>query len=131
MIRRLLASLLVIFWASGCAGTSIPKYIDEDCPLYTELEAVRVNPAGAKDRHLRVEAAFKVCPPEEGLAEIRRKHIELKHALISFLSGKTEAELEDPHRVEKLRREIMILTNEKVLSNSRVVEVFITGMELK
>ena len=23
-------------------------------------------------RHLRVEAAFKVCPPDEGLAEIRR-----------------------------------------------------------
>lgn len=130
MIRRLLGPLLAIFWAGGCAGTSIPKYIEEDCQTY-RLDVVRVNPAGAMDRHLRVEAVFKVCPPEEGLAEIRRKHIELKHALISLLSGKTEAELEDPHRVEKVRREIMAVTNEKVLRNSRVVDVRITEFELE
>ncbi len=130
MIRRLLGPLLAIAWASGCASTSTPKYIEEDCQTY-RLETVRVNPAGALDRHLRVEAVFTVCPPEEGLAEIRRKHIELKHALISFLSGKTEAELEDPHRVEKLRREIRILTNEKVLRNSSVIDVRITEFELE
>ena len=129
MIRPALGLVLAICCASGCAST--PKYIKDDCPVYTEIGSVRVNPAGAKDRHLRVEAAFKVCPPDEGLAEIRRKHIELKHGLISLLSGKSEAELEDPLRVEKLRREIMVMANEKVLRKSKVIDVFITGMELE
>ncbi len=125
MIRSTLAAILL----AGCAST--PKYIEDDCPIYTDLEAVRVNPAGAMDRHLRVQAAFKVCPPEEGLAEIKRKRIELKHALISLVSSKTEAELEDPLRAEKLRAEILAMANEKILRKSRVIDVFITGMQLE
>lgn len=115
--------------ASRCAGAV--QYSDEDCPVYTDLAAVRVNPAGALDRHLRVEASFRVCPPEEGLAEIRRKHIELKHEIISLLSRKTEQELEDPLRAEKLRRELLEMVNEKVLKRSRVLEVYITELELE
>ncbi len=91
---------------------------------------VHVN-VSAHGVHLRVEAAFKVCPPDEGLAEIRRKHIELTHGLISLLSSMSEAELEDPLRAEKLRREIMVMANEKVLRKSRVIDVFITAMELE
>ena len=131
MIRRLLGPLLTIIWGSGCASTSTPKYLEEDCQLYTNLEAVEVNPAGAMDRRLRLKVAFRVCPPVDGLVEMRRKHIELKHALISHLSSKTEEELEDTHRAEKLRREIIVLTNEKVLRNSRVIDVLITGMLLE
>ena len=131
MTRRLLGPLLATLWASGCASTSTPKYLEEDCQLYTGLEAVRVNPAGAMDRHLHVEVAFKVCPPDDGLAEMRRKRIELKHSLISLLSSKTEVELEDPHRVENLRREITALTNEKVLRSSRVIDVRVTKFELE
>lgn len=113
----------------SCAST--PKYIVSDCPVFAEIEAVRVNPAWALDRHLRLEAAFKVCPPEEGLAEIRRKRIEIKHMLIRFLSSKTEAELEDPLRVEKLRVEIHRIVNDEVMKKGEVEEVFITGMELE
>ena len=43
----------------------MPQYNEADCPVYTDIEEVRVNPAGALDRRLRVRAAFKVCPPEE------------------------------------------------------------------
>jgi flagellar basal body-associated protein FliL len=113
----------------GCAST--PKYIAEDCPVFSEIEAVRVNPAWALDRHLRLEAAFKVCPPEEGLAEIRRKRIEIKHTLIRFLSSKTEAELEDPLRVENLRHGIHRIVNEEVMKKGTVEAVFITSMELE
>ena len=121
--------MLLAAVTSACAGAV--KYSDEDCPLYTDLAVVRVNPAGALDRHLRVEASFRVCPPEEGLAEIRRKHIELKHEIISLLSHKTEVELADPLRAEKLRREILEMVNDKVLRRSRVLEVYITELELE
>lgn len=132
MIRRLPGALLAILCASGCATTATtPEYSEEDCQLYTELEVVRVNPAGAPNRHLRLQVAFKVCPPDEGLVEIRRKRIELKHTMISLLSGKTEEELENVHRVEKLRREIIAVTNEKVLRSSRVINVSITEFELE
>jgi len=47
----------------------------------------------------------------DGMVEMRGKHIELKHFLISRLSSKTEAELET-HRVENLRREGVALTVE-------------------
>jgi flagellar basal body-associated protein FliL len=90
-----------------------------------------VNPAGAPDRHLRVEASFRVCPPVDGLAEIQRKRIELKHELISLLTQKTMSELEDPLRAENLRRELQVMANEKVLKRSQVVEVYITGLELE
>ena len=116
-------------FGSGCAST--PKYVEEDCPLYTELDPLRVNPAGALDRHLLVEMAFKVCPPDEGLAEIQRKHIELKHELIALLSSKTREELEHPLRVENLRQEVLRVVNEKLLKKSRLVDVSVTGFELQ
>lgn len=90
-----------------------------------------MNPAWALDRHLRLQASFRVCPPDEGLAEIRRKRIEVKHTLISFLSSKTEAELEDPLRIEKLRAEIHAIVNDEVMKKGTVDEVFITAMELQ
>ncbi len=85
-------ALLAASWAAvaGCAST--PDYNKADCPTFTEVGPVRVNPAGALDRHFGLEAAFKVCPPDAGEAEIRRKRIELKHNLISLLSSKTEDE---------------------------------------
>ena len=91
---------------------------------------MRVNPAGAMDGHLRVEVAFKVCPSVDGMVDMRRKHIELKHSLISRLSSKTEAELEN-HRVENLRREGVALTVEKVLRSSRVIDVRFTKFEME
>ena len=124
-------ALLAASWAAvaGCAST--PDYNKADCPTFTEVGPVRVNPAGALDRHFGLEAAFKVCPPDAGEAEIRRKRIELKHNLISLLSSKTEDELEDPLRAEKLRLEIKHMANEKVLKKSEVIDVFITSMELE
>ena len=121
--------LAAVAVATSCAST--PKYSTDDCPVFAELEALRVNPAWALDRHLRLEVAFRVCPPEEGLAEIRRKRIETKHTLISFLSSKTETELEDPLRIEKLRAEIHVLVNEEVMKKGTVDEVFITALELE
>jgi flagellar basal body-associated protein FliL len=88
-----------------------PSYNKDECPTYTDLGPLRANPAGALDRHLQIEVAFKVCPPEAGLAEIQRKHIELKHDLLSLLSAKTQAQLEDPLRIENLRVEIHQMVN--------------------
>ena len=120
---------LLVLATGGCAAT--PKYDKADCPTYTDIGVVRVNPAGALDRHFRLEAVFKVCPPVEGLEEIQRKRIELKHNLISLLSSKGEEELEDPLRAEKLRSEILLMSNEKVLKRSEVIDVYITSMELE
>ena len=87
-MRALLALTIALaaLAASGCAST--PKYDSKDCPTFSDLEVVRVNPAGALDRHLRLQVSFRVCPPEAGLAEIRRKRIELKHELIALLKQK-------------------------------------------
>jgi flagellar basal body-associated protein FliL len=122
-----LIGLLLCF--NACAST--PKYLKEDCPNYTEIETLRVNPAGAPTRHLRLKAIFKVCPPTEGLAEIKRKRIEMKHHLIVLLSAKTTAELEDPLRVEKLQKEILQIANQKVMKKGEVIDVFIADIELE
>ena len=127
--RTFLHYLLLAAILHGCAST--PKYIKEDCPLFDELGVVRANPAAALDRHLQVEAIFKVCPPVEGLSEIRRKRIELKHEMLALLSSKTEEELKDPLRVEKLQKELLLMVNKKLMKKGRVVQVMITAFELK
>ncbi len=128
-IPALRAGTAIVLVACSCAST--PRYDTQDCPTFSDIETVRVNPAGALDRHLRVQASFRVCPPLEGLAEIQRKRIELKHELIALLSAKTAAELEDPLRAENLRREINEMVNARVLKRSRVEEVYITELELE
>lgn len=120
---------LLCLAASGCASSL--QYANAECPLYDALEPIRANPAGALDRRLELKVAFRVCPPEIGLEEIQRKRIELKHELLALLSSKTAAELEDPLRVEKLQKEILLLVNQKIMKKGRVVEVFITGFELQ
>lgn len=132
MTRRFLqhaTAVLAVACCMGCAAT--PAYSPEDCPTWEGLGPIQVNPAGARDRHLRMQAAFRVCPPVEGLAEIERKRIELRHEVISLLSSQTTTQLEDPLRVENLRVQLLDLANEKVLKKARVTDVFITGMHLE
>jgi flagellar basal body-associated protein FliL len=95
------------------------------------LGPVRANPAGAMGRSLQVEVALRVCPPGEGLIEIQRKRLELKHHLLSLLSGKTVQELEDPLRVEKLQKEVVQMVNKQVLKKGRCEQALITGFELR
>ncbi|MEW6751066.1 MAG: flagellar basal body-associated FliL family protein [Candidatus Latescibacterota bacterium] len=114
-----------------CACASTPPYLPDDCPLYQDAGMLRANPAGAPERHLEVAASFRVCPPEEGLAEIRRKHIELKHEMLALLSSRTLADLEDPRRVEKLQKELLRMANEKVMRRGKVTQVLITAFELR
>lgn len=128
-VSALVSGAAAVALIISCAGA--PKYDSQDCPTFSDLDVIRVNPAGALDRHLRVEASFRICPPEEGLAEIRRKRIELKHELIALLSAKTVAELEVPLRTEILRREIQKMVNAKVLKRGVVDEVYITELELE
>jgi flagellar basal body-associated protein FliL len=126
-VWSVLTTCLVL--AAGCAST--PQYAKEDCPLYAELGPLVANPAGAIEHRLRVEVTLRVCPPEEGLAEVQRKRIELKHHLLALLSSKSTAELNDPLRVENLQKEIRTLVNQRVLKKGRVVEVYITQFELQ
>ena len=121
--------ILLFVFCGGCAST--PAYEKADCPFYDQLGAVRANPAGALDQHLVVEASFQVCPPVEGLDEIKRKRIELKHETLALLSSKTEAELTDPLRVEKLQKQLLLIANRKIMKKGQVVQVLITGFELK
>ena len=120
---------LALLLLGGCAST--PAYLESECPVFTELGTVRANPAGALDLHLAVEASFRVAPPVEGLAEIRRKHIELKHEMLALLSAKSQADLNDPLRVEKLQQELLRMVNERIMRKGRVIEVFVTGFELQ
>lgn len=128
---QILPALLLVgcLLSAGCASKA--SYDETECPTWEGLEEIRVNPAGATDRTLRVRAAFCVCPPVDGLAEIERKRIELRHEVIALLSSQTVAQLEDPLRAEKLRQQLQILVNERVLRKSSVREVFITGMHLQ
>lgn len=122
-------AVLAAAWLAACAST--PQYLQDDCPVYTELGPVRANPAGAFDRHLAVEISVRVCPPTEGLAEIRRKHLELKHEVLALLSSRTEAELTDPLRVEKLQAELLERINARIMKKGRAMQVMVTGFELE
>ena len=128
-LARGVAVAVAVAAAAGCA--SAPKYIEADCPVYEGLGEVRVNPAGAPQRYLRFGAAFQVCPPDEGVTEIQRKRIELKHNMLSLLSSQTEQQLNDPLRAEKLREQLLFMVNEKVLKKGRAIDVYITAMELE
>ena len=108
-----------------------PAYDQSECAMYTELGPVRANPAGAMGRNVEVQISLRVCPPVEGMAEIKRKRIELKHNMLQLLSTKTTAQLEDPLRVETLQREVRKMVNENVLKKGKAVEVFITGFEVR
>jgi flagellar basal body-associated protein FliL len=92
---------------------------------------VRANPAGAMGRNLEAQFTFKVCPPETGVAEIGRKRIELKQALLKLMSAKTTDALEDPLRIEKLQRQVQLLVNKEILKKAKVQEVYVTGFEVK
>ncbi|MFA6111781.1 MAG: flagellar basal body-associated FliL family protein, partial [Candidatus Latescibacterota bacterium] len=67
----------------------------------------------------------------EGMAEIRRKHLELKHEVLALLSSRTEAELADPLRVEKLQAELLERINARIMRKGRAVQVMVTGFELE
>lgn len=113
------------------ACTPPPAYELSECAMYTELGPVRANPAGAMGRNVEVQISLRVCPPGEGLTEIKRKRIELKHNILQLLSAKTTAQLEDPLRVETLQREVSKVVNERVLKKGKAVEVFITAFEVR
>ena len=113
--------------AGGCAST--PPYDSADCPLYTELGLLRANPAGRLEGHVQLEAAFRVCPPEAGMAEIKRKRIELKHEVLALVSSKDADYLQHPLRIENLRAELHELANDRIMRKNRVEEVLITGFE--
>ena len=122
---------LVVLFGIFCSCTPPPSYDKQDCPMYSELGLVRANPAGAMGRNIEAQFTFKVCPPETGLAEIRRKRIELKQALLKMMSSKTAEELEDPLRIEKIQREVHLLVNKEILKKAKVEEVYVTGFEVK
>ena len=128
-IAFLLSTIPFIGALVGC--TPPPAYDQADCSMYTELGPVRANPAGAMGRNVEVQISLRVCPPEEGLAEIKRKRIELKHNMLQLLSAKTTAQLEDPLRVETLQKEVRKMVNDNVLKKGKAVEVFITGFEVR
>ena len=65
------------------------------------------------------------------MAEIRRKRIELKQALLKHMSAMTTAQLEDPLRIETLQKDVHLLVNKQVLKKARVIETFVTGFEVK
>jgi len=128
-ITFLLSTIPFIGALVGC--TPPPAYDQADCSMYTELGPVRANPAGAMGRNVEVQISLRVCPPEEGLAEIKSKRIELKHNMLQLLSAKTTAQLEDPLRVETLQKEVRKMVNDNVLKKGKAVEVFITGFEVR
>jgi len=124
-------TLCIVFISLYSSCTPPPSYDQSECAMYTGLGPVRANPAGAMGRNVEVQISLRVCPPVEGLAEIKRKRIELKHNMLKLLSAKTTAQLEDPLRVETLQKEVRKMVNGRVLKKSNVVEVFITGFEVR
>lgn len=124
--RLMLAGVLTL---AGCAST--PVYVEAECPVFSDLGVVRANPAGVLDRHLFVEASFRVCPPGDGLEEIRRRHIELRFEMLALISAMTLDELTDPLRVEHIQHALRELVNDRVMRTGRVVDVYVTAFELK
>ena len=124
----LLAGFFISVVFLGC--TPYASYEKSDCELFSGLGLIQGNPAGVLDRRLEVQVSLRVCPPKEGLAEIKRKKIELKHNLLQLLSAKSEEQLKDPLRIEILQQEIKELVNGEILKKGKAVEVFITRFEL-
>ena len=124
-------TLCVVFVSLYSACMPPPAYDQSECAMYTELGPVRANPAGAMGRNLEVQISLRIWPTVRGLAEIKRKRIELKHNMLKLLSAKTTAQLEDPRRVETLQREVRKMVNEHVVKKGNAVEVFITGFEVR
>ncbi len=124
-------TLCIVFISLYSSCTPPPAYDQSECAMYTELGPVRANPAGAMGRNLEVQISLRICPPVGGLAEIKRKRIELKHNMLKLLSAKTTAQLEDPLRVETLQTEVLRMVNRHILKKSNAVEVFITGFEVR
>ena len=119
----------LLFYSYSCAPHA--SYEKSDCEFFSGLDPIRANPAGALDRQLELQVAFRICPPKGGLAEITRKRIELKHNLLGLLSAKSEEQLKDPLRIEILQQEIQELVNKQILKKGKAVEVFITSFELR
>jgi len=128
LVNWLGISLLFLFFV-GC--TPQLSYEKSDCELFSGMDPIRANPAGALDRQLELQVSFRLCPPKDGLEEIKRKRIELKHYLLGLLSAKSEEQLKDPLRIEKLQQEIHYLINNRVLKKGKAIEVFITSFELR
>ncbi len=128
LVNRLCISLTFLFF-SGC--TPQLSYEKSDCELFSGMDPIRANPAGALDRQLELQVSFRLCPPKDGLEEIKRKRIELKHYLLELLSAKSEEQLKDPLRIEKLQQEIHYLINNRVLKKGKAIEVFITSFALR
>ena len=63
VFRGVAAVLCATCNVAGCAST--PAYNQTECPTWEGLGAIEVNPAGAMDRHLRVQADFLIGPPVE------------------------------------------------------------------
>ena len=124
-------TLCIVFISLYSSCTPPPSYDQSECAMYTGLGPVRANPAGAMGRNVEVQISLRVCPPVEGLAEIKRKRIELKHSMLKLLSAKTTTQLEDPLRVETLQREVRKMVNGHLLKKGNAVEVFITGFEVR
>ena len=128
---RFVILLAVIFISLGFWGcTPHASYEKSDCELFSGLGLIQANPAGVLDKRLEVQVSLRICPPIDGLAEITRKKIELKHNLLRLLSAKSEEQLKDPLRIEVLQQEIKELVNGEILKKGKAVEVFITRFEL-
>tara|TARA_B100001094_G_C17858409_1_gene636175 strand:+ start:256 stop:654 length:399 start_codon:yes stop_codon:yes gene_type:complete len=132
-LKYKLANLFYVFLTSlfvfGC--TPHISYEKSDCDLFSGMDPIRANPAGALNRQLELQVAFRLCPPKDGLEEIKRKRIELKHHLLEMLSAKSEEELKDPLRIEIVQQEIKYLINNRILKKGKAVEVFVTSFELR
>lgn len=128
---RLYAALWVLLAATsawmGCAST--PAYQTADCPLYTELGPLSANPAGDLKGRVSLEVAFRVCPPEAGLAELKRKRIELKHEVLALVSARDAAFLKHPRRIENLRTDLLRMANDKIMRKGRVEDVLVTNFQ--
>ena len=127
---RFVILLAVVFISLGFLGLAPhASYEKSDCELFSGLGLIQANPAGVLDKRLEV-VSLRICPPIDGLAEITRKKIELKHNLLRLLSAKSEEQLKDPLRIEILQQEIKELVNGEILKKGKAVEVFITRFEL-
>ena len=115
-------------------GAADAEAAPDDAPVaygaFTELKGLVVNPAGTSGtRYLAVSIGFEADGPEV-LAELERKEIVVRDAVLTRLSQRTAAELSAISRRDALKEELRTSVNE-ILQEGDIRRLYFTQYVLQ
>jgi flagellar FliL protein len=109
--------------SSGSEGTP-RKY-----GSFTRMDGLVVNPAGSDGRYLAVSIAFE-SKSASAKAELEKKTVVVRDAILSLLSAKTVEELSDPDQRDELKAKLLKETN-SILGRGTINRLYFTEFVLQ